>query len=286
MWPTGCCTLPLKTVECRIDQRLPFASKGRRARATRSPLTGRPVRRKLASGPKRKYPGERAFVLQSLAAELPWKSRTRYDELVSGRAVYTYVRNDPLNLNDHNGRWPTPVHEEVINKAFPGLSNGQRGVLKSASAWMDHKPNGQTQGNAYQHSMKAPGEDPAKAKQDARDFMNQKREDAQAAQGRTAENTSQISDRALGAAGEAIHTATDATSPAHVDASGNPRDWGGIPVVGSGSIHDAEAHNAEEANPTPAQFDNAVKAAQEQFKEVFGGGPVCVQATGSEAACR
>lgn len=133
--------------------------------------------------------------------------------------------------------------------------------------------------------MKAPGEDPAKAKQDAQDFVGQKRADAQSAQGRTAENTSQISDRALSAAGEAIHTATDSTSPAHVDANGNPRDWGRIPVVGSGSIHDAEVHIAEEANPTPTQFDNAVKAAQDQFIKVFGSGPVCVQATGSEAAC-
>jgi len=188
-------------------------------------------------------------------------------------------------VDDHNGRWPTPVHEEFINKAFPGLSNAQRELLKSSSARMD-RPSNQTQANAYQHSMKAPGEDPAKAKQDAHDFMNEKREAAQSAQGRTAENTSQINDRALSAAGEAIHTATDATSPAHVDANGNPRDWGGIPVVGSGSLHDTEVHMAEEANPTPTQFDNAVKAAQEQFREVFGGGPVCVQATGSEAVCR
>ena len=104
MWPTGCCTLPLKTVKCRIDRRRPFASKGRRTRAARSPLTRRPVRRKLASGPKRNYAGECAFVLPSLAAELPWKSRSRYDELVSGRAVYSYVGNDPLGHTDPSGK--------------------------------------------------------------------------------------------------------------------------------------------------------------------------------------
>jgi RHS repeat-associated protein len=199
--------------------------------------------------------------------------------------LYTYVRNDPLNLNDHNGRWPTPVHEEIIDKAFPGLSQSQRGVLKSASAWMDHKPSGQTRANSFQHSMKAPGEDPAKAKQDAQEFMNRKRADAQAAQGQAPNNTSQITDRALNDAGQAIHTATDGTSPAHVDANGNPRDWGGIPVT-RGDWQAVSQHESEEASPTPAQLNSAVRAAQEQFIKVFGSGTVCVQATGSEAACK
>ncbi len=68
-----------------------------------APLTDPAAKPKLASGPKRKLPGERAFVLPSLAAELPWKTAHRYDELVSGRAVYTYVGNDPLDRTDPSG---------------------------------------------------------------------------------------------------------------------------------------------------------------------------------------
>jgi hypothetical protein len=102
----GCCTRSLKSAECRIDRRLPFASKPGVPRAETRPLTGGAVRRKLASGQKRIYAGERAFVLHSLAAELPWKSRSRYDELVSGRTVYTYVGNDPINKTDLSGLAP------------------------------------------------------------------------------------------------------------------------------------------------------------------------------------
>lgn len=101
-----CCTRSLKSTECRIDRRLPFASKPGEPRAETRPLTGGAVRPKLASGPKRNYAGERAFVLHSLAAELPWKSRSRYDELVSGRTVYTYVGNDPENRVDPSGKDP------------------------------------------------------------------------------------------------------------------------------------------------------------------------------------
>lgn len=114
------------------------------------------------------------------------------------------------------------MHEQIIDKAFPGLSAAQRSVLKASSAWMDHKRTGQTQAKAYQHYMKAPGEDPKQAKQDAENFMNQEREHAQARQGQIPDNVSQINDSALDAAGQAILTATDGTSPAHVDANGDP----------------------------------------------------------------
>jgi hypothetical protein len=68
-----------------------------------APLTDPAAKPKLASGLKPIYAGERAFVLPSLAAELPWKTRPRYDELVSGRTVYTYVNNDPIDESDPTG---------------------------------------------------------------------------------------------------------------------------------------------------------------------------------------
>ena len=133
--------------------------------------------------------------------------------------------------------------------------------------------------------MKAPGENPAQAKQNARDFVNQKVVEGQRAQGQTPENTAAIDNRALDAVGDAIHTATDGTSPAHVDASGNPRDWSGIPVTPS-DWRAVSQHESEEATPTDAQMDNAVRAAQAVFEHTFGGGLACRQATGSEIACQ
>ena len=85
---------------CRIASGLLLGPK--RAQAERS-LTGRPVKRKLASGPKPNYRRGRAFVLQSLAADLHRERLAAYDELVAGRDVYTYVGNDPLDRTDPSG---------------------------------------------------------------------------------------------------------------------------------------------------------------------------------------
>ena len=71
--------------------------------AAKTALTDRSAKPKLASGPTPIYAGDRVFVISSLAAELPWKSRPRYDELVSGGTVYTYVGNDPLDKTDPSG---------------------------------------------------------------------------------------------------------------------------------------------------------------------------------------
>src|ERR1700733_5752337 len=48
--------------------------------------------------------------------------------------MYSYVRNSPLKMVDANGKWPTDIHNQIIDKAFPGLSDHERSVLKSASA--------------------------------------------------------------------------------------------------------------------------------------------------------
>jgi RHS repeat-associated protein len=50
---------------------------------------------------------------------------------------YTYTYNNPLAFVDHNGKWPTKIHEQIIDKAFPGLSSRQRQVLKDASSYVD-----------------------------------------------------------------------------------------------------------------------------------------------------
>jgi hypothetical protein len=75
---------------------------------------------------------------------------------------------------------------------------------------------------------------------------------------------SDINVKSLKDFGEAFHIVTDGTSPAHVDANGNPRPWDGIPVTKS--EYQAEQHEAEEANPTDQQMNNAVDAARQALK--------------------
>lgn len=39
---------------------------------------------------------------------------------------YSYAKHNPLRIRDPDGRWPTEIHERIIDRAFPGLSPEQR----------------------------------------------------------------------------------------------------------------------------------------------------------------
>jgi hypothetical protein len=79
----------------------------------------------------------------------------------------------------------------------------------------------------------------------------------------------EIKPAALNEFGQALHTVTDRTSPAHTNQNGNPREWSGIPVT-PGEINAAQQHADEEANITPEQMNTAVNAAREAFRQTFG----------------
>ena len=179
--------------------------------------------------------------------------------------MYAYVRNNPLRLVDNNGKWPTDIHNQIIDKAFPGLSPSQRAILKSASSAMDGILNGgQSKGNAYQHSMRAPNESPATAKKDTQNFIKTDEHLAQVDQKTTPTNASDINDKSLYMFGNAAHTVADGTSPEHVDAQGNPLPWN--PLSPSG----VEAHVEGEATITPEQMNSAVTAVQQAFQDTYG----------------
>jgi hypothetical protein len=69
----------------------------------------RPVKPKLASGPKSIYTRSRVFVHPSLAADPHRKNPLAYGELVAGRAVYAYVDGNPVSLDDPSGLEALPV---------------------------------------------------------------------------------------------------------------------------------------------------------------------------------
>jgi RHS repeat-associated protein len=178
--------------------------------------------------------------------------------------MYTYVRNNPLRMVDANGKWPTEIHNQIIDKAFPGLSAHQRDILKSASYKMDHCMTCQSEGNSFQHSMRAPGENPAAAKQKTEDFIGTEEHLAQGMQKTTPADASKINDRSLDMFGNAAHTVADGTSPAHVDAQGNPLPWDPY------SPSAVKAHEEAESTISSDEMDAAINALRKAFQQTYG----------------
>jgi hypothetical protein len=195
--------------------------------------------------------------------------------------LYAYVLNNPVTSVDPDGHWPTDVHDEIIDLAFPGLSDHQRAVLKNASFWMDHCLTCQNASNSYQHFMRAPGQAPGAAKQQAEEFIKVKETQAKNDAGGNTSHTQNIGDPSLNNFGQALHTTADGTSPAHVDADGNPRVWPGIPVTGP-ELKQVQQHEQEEAHPTSQQLQGAVGAARQAFAQTYG--PRACQSA-AETAC-
>jgi hypothetical protein len=126
---------------------------------------------------------------------------------------------------------------------------------------MDFSVTSQFERNSFQHSMRAPNESPATAKQDSQNLIKTEEHLAQVDQKTTPTNVSQINDKSLYMFGDAAHTVADGTSPAHVDAQGNPLPWNPM---------DFRAHEAAESTITPEQMDNAVTAVQQAFQDTYG----------------
>lgn len=122
---------------------------------------------------------------------------------------YAYALNNPLSKIDENGLWPTDVHNNIIDRAFPGLSNQQRQNLKTASQNVDKD---QSMAGSYKHGMSA-GNDPngpVNARQNSQDFIQQNEHDAEAIQAAwLASGHTGIAPGALSAFGNALHTITD-----------------------------------------------------------------------------
>ena len=123
---------------------------------------------------------------------------------------YMYALNNPLAYVDRNGKWPTPIHNLIIDRALQGLSDAQRQKIKDGS-WSVDDPlkGGQNTSRANEHGQTIPGQSQDDAAQQADQFINT-----------NVDNAKELNERgdfmmSLCFFGKAFHTVSDMTSPAH-----------------------------------------------------------------------
>ena len=177
---------------------------------------------------------------------------------------YSYVYNSPLRLTDNNGKWPTNIHNQIIDKSFPNLTDAQRQILKDVSAQQDSiLGGGQANSLSFEHAMRGPGQTVEQAQGQFNDFVASSETSAQTAEWtfwlKDIDNAGSMSDEALARFGEALHAVVDSTSPAHVGF----QEWNVWNFWG-----DWKHHNAE-SKITPQQMNNAINAARNAFNSTF-----------------
>jgi RHS repeat-associated protein len=176
---------------------------------------------------------------------------------------YSYTLNNPLGVVDRNGEWPTKIHNEIINEAFPGMSAQDLQTLKDASYNMDYGPGQQDPSLSFEHSMSngVAGETASGAEQEAEGFITRSEDLARSVQAEwIATGHTGIAPAALTAFGNALHTIVDATSPSHRGFQAWYGKWNWRTPL----------HLLRERRISPEQRNNAVAAARAAFRQTFG----------------
>jgi RHS repeat-associated protein len=178
---------------------------------------------------------------------------------------YPNSLNNPLTLVDRNGVWPTYIHDEIINEAFPGMSSQDLKILQEASHSMDYGPGQQSAVYAFEHGMRngLTGQTPSEAEQRGDQFISMNEGTARRIQAEwIASGHTGFAPGALTAFGNALHTITDRPSPPHA----GYQPWYGQPWWYPSGLW----HGVREFHISLAQREAAVSAARGAFRETFG----------------
>ena len=183
--------------------------------------------------------------------------------LAGGINLYGFASNDPVNFDDPLGQWPTPIHAAMILRALASVSRcaADIGDLQAGSLWLDRTTQGA--GSSYIHSMRGEGQTVAEAKARRDDYVRRELSQAQA------DEQAGKHKNAMAHLSHAMHTTMDETSPAHVDAAGNPLVWR---LTDTFSHHRAESGAIQ---PTDAQYASMDKQLSAMYLSVVGGRRDC-----------
>ena len=183
---------------------------------------------------------------------------------------YTYGANNPLRKVDRNGLWPTDIHNQIIDNAFPGLTAQQRQNLKDVSAHQDGLwSGGQGESKSYQHAMRSDSETVEQAQSEYNKFVSDSETTAaqdqvnfwkQMSPDAAPSGVNGLSSDALSEFGLALHAVADSTSPAHMGF----QEWKWYDPMG---VWD---HHQTEANISKYQMQNAVDTTRQAFRRTFG----------------
>src|SRR6185437_4505158 len=125
---------------------------------------------------------------------------------------YTYTLDNPLGYVDHNGLWPTSIHNEIYAAVFGGaLSQDQVSLIERVSAQQDSLfGGGQSAKSSNSHAMCSPGQSMAACKSGIANHIRTNLANAKAIGDKKG-----LTNEALTYFAVAAHTLTDEGSPEH-----------------------------------------------------------------------
>jgi len=177
-----------------------------------------------------------------------WSPDPKANKLPSW-SPYAFTLDNPVNVIDEDGQWPTWVHNRIIKMAFKGVLTEQEIKTLQRASWnTDNKEGAQRPENSPEHYMRMPGQDAQEAAQKSVDFINKKKEKYKA----------EADKDALFALGEGMHTIMDETSPAHRGS----QLWEGINWKKPGSLLKALGHLTKELDLFRKDEDKVREAAK------------------------